>query len=266
LVIEDSRSTGRVGKGQFCPLCNIARKEGTMDNSEIEKVEDIKSRLEEVGDYLHKSKERQRRLRWWSYGVTVAIVIVFVIYAAAFYKMIARNLSAENFTNSIQSHMADIVPVLINSSQEVMTQVAPVYVEAARKKAASMEPEFRKRLKKHTDIFVSNMATFAQNEFRTRLNRIVSQQVEEFHKAYPDLTDRQIEQFINETEGDLNKLFLELSEHIVNESYPHITELKHLAETLSDRHRHINDFELHRLFLHKLLLLLDYEIMEGTIS
>ena len=92
------------------------------------------------------------------------------------------------------------------------------------------------------------------------------QTAEEFRKAYPDLTDRQIEQFINETEGDLNKLFLELSGHIVTESYPHITELKHLAETLSDRYRHIYDFELHRLFLHKLLLLLDYEIMEGTIS
>lgn len=240
-----------------------------MDNPKVKKgvsVGDIKSKLEEVGDYLHKSKERQRRLRWWSHGVTVAIVIVFAIYAAAFYKMIGRNLSAENFTKSIQSHMADIAPVLITSSREVMTQVAPVYLEAARKKMDSMEPEFRKSLKKHTDIFVSNMATFAQSEFRTRLNKIVNQQAEEFRKAYPDLTDRQIEQFINETERDLNNLFLELSEHIVNESYPHITELKHLAETLSDRHRHIYGFELHRLFLHKLLLLLDYEIMEGTIS
>ena len=237
-----------------------------MDNAKIEKVQDIKSKLEEVGDYLHKSKERQRRLRWWSHGVTVAIVIVFAIYAAAFYKMIGRNLSAENFTKSIQSHMADIAPVLITSSWEVMTQIAPVYLEAARKKMGAMEPEFRKSLKKHTDIFVSNMATFAQSEFKSRLNKIVNQQAEEFRKAYPDLTDRQIEQFINETEGDLNNLFLELSEHILNESYPHIMELKHLAETLSDRHRHIDGFELHRLFLHKLLLLLDYEIMEGTIS
>jgi hypothetical protein len=238
-----------------------------MDNPKVEKgvsVGDIKSKLEEVGGYLHKSKERQRRLRWWSHGVTVAIVIVFAIYAAAFYRMIGRNLSAENFTKSIQSHMADIAPVLITSSREVMTQVAPVYLEAARKKMGSMELEFRKSLKKHTDIFISNMATFAQGEFRTRLNRIVNQQAEEFRKAYPDLTDRQIEQFINETEGDLNNLFLELSEHIINESYPHITELKHLAKTLSDRH--IYSFELHRLFLHKLLLLLDYEIMEGTIS
>lgn len=237
-----------------------------MDNAEVEKTEGVKLKLEEVGDYLHKSKERQRRLRWWSHGVTVAIVIVFAIYAAAFYRMIGRNLSAENFNKSIQSHMADIAPVLINSSWEVMTQSAPVYLEAARKKADSMEPEFRKSLKKHTDIFVSNMAKFAQSEFKSRLNRIVNQQAEAFRKAYPDLTDRQIEQFINETEGDLNNLFLGLSEHIVSESYPHITELKHLAETLSDRYRHLYGFELHRLFLHSLLLLLDYEIMEGTIS
>ena len=239
-----------------------------MDNSKVEKgasVGDIKSKLAEVGDYLHKSKERQRRLRWWSHGVTVAIVIVFAIYTAAFYKMIARNLSAENFTKSIQSHMADIAPILITSSWEVMTQIAPVYLQAARKKVDSMEPEFRKSLKKHTDIFVSNIATFAQSEFKTRLNKIVNQQAEEFRKAYPDLTDRQIEQFINETERDLDILFLELSEHIVNESYPHIAELKQLAETLSDRHRHTYDHELYRLFLHKLLLLLDYEVMEGTI-
>jgi hypothetical protein len=236
-----------------------------MDNAEVEKVEDIKSKLEELGDYLGKSKKRQRRLRWWSHGITMAIVIVFAIYMAAFYKMIGRNLSAENFKKTIHSHMADIAPVLINSSREVMTQIAPVYVEAAREKADSMEPELRKSLKKHTDIFISNMATFAQNEFTSRLHKIVNQQAQEFHKAYPDLTDRQIEQFINETEGDINRVFLELSEHIVNESYPHITELKHLAETLSDRHRHIYDFELYRLFLHKLLLVLDYEIMEGTL-
>ena len=240
-----------------------------MDNEKVGTVaslEDIKSKLEEVEGYLDKSRERQRRLRWWSHGVTVTIVIVFAIYAAAFYKMVGRNLSAKNFNKSIQSHMNDIAPVLIKSSQEVMAQIAPTYVDAARKKAITMEPEFRESLKKHTDIFISNIARFAQSEFKTRLNRIVSQQAEEFRKAYPDLTDEQIEQFINETENDLNILFLELSEHIVSESYPHITELKHLAETLSDRHRHINDFELHRLFLHKLLLLLDYEIMEGVIS
>jgi len=41
-----------------------------MDNVEVEKVanlEDIKSKLEEVEGYLDKSKERQRRLGWWSH-------------------------------------------------------------------------------------------------------------------------------------------------------------------------------------------------------
>jgi hypothetical protein len=240
-----------------------------MDNEETGKIatlEDIKSGLEEVAGYLDKSKERQRRLRWWAHGVTAAIVIVFAIYAVAFYKMVGRNLSADNFNKSIQSHITNITPVLIKSSQEVMAQIAPIYLEEARKKAYAMEPEFRESLKKHTDIFVSNITKFAQSEFTTSLNRIVRQQEEEFRKAYPDLTDEQIEQFINETESDLNNVFLELSEHIVSESYPHITELKHLAETLSDRYRHMNDLELNRLFLHKLLLLLDYEIMEGAIS
>ena len=65
-----------------------------MDNAEVEKVaslEDIKSKLEEVEVYLDKSKERQRRLCWSSHGVTVAIVIVFAIYAAVFYKMPGGN-------------------------------------------------------------------------------------------------------------------------------------------------------------------------------
>jgi hypothetical protein len=237
-----------------------------MDNQGVQGVpglENIKSKLEEVEHHLQKSKGRQRSLRWWSHGVTLVIIIVFAIYIVGFYKMFGRNLSAENFNKSIQTHMANFAPVLINSSWEVMTQIAPVYMEAAGKKAKTLEPEFSKTLGKHKEIFISNMAKFGQNELKTRLEKIVYQQGEEFRKAYPDLTDRQIEQFINETEGDLNNLFIELSEHIVNESYPQITELKHLAATLSDQKRHIEDFDLYRLFLHKLLLLLDYEVMEG---
>ena len=237
-----------------------------MENEEVEGIaglEDFRSNLEDLEDYLEKSKERQRKLRWWSHGGTIVYIVVFAIFITLFWKMFARNLSAENFNKSLQTHMTQIAPVVINSSQEVMARVFPVYVDAAKKKVETLGPEFQLSLEKQADIFVSDMAKFAQNEFKTRLTNIVNQQAVEFRKAYPDLTDQQIEQFINETEDDLNTIFIELSEDLVTRSLPHITEMKHLAETISDGHRQIDTIDLYRLFFHKLLLLLDYEIMEG---
>lgn len=95
---------------------NWLGRRGSKDNAEVEKVaslEDIKSELEEVEDYLDKSRERQRRLRWWSHRATVAIVIVFAIYAAAFYKMPGGN-GIDVLQNIKKSKPAPIVIMLTN--------------------------------------------------------------------------------------------------------------------------------------------------------
>jgi len=240
-----------------------------MENKEAEKIddlEDIQSTLKEMEEYLYQSKNRQRRWRWWSHGVTIAILIVFAIYIIAFYKLLSGNLSAEKFTNSIQTHMAELAPVMTNSSMEVMTQVVPVYMDLANEKAQTLIPKLKDLLEQHTDIFIVNMSKFTKNELRKRLDRILDKQADEFERAYPDLTDEEIERFIHETEEDIQTVLVQLSEHIVNQSIPEIMEMKGVAESLSEKHRQKDNLDLFRLFLHKLLLLLDQEIMEGEES
>ena len=240
-----------------------------MENNEAEKIddlEDIQTALEEMEEYLYQSKNRQRRLRWWSHGVTVAIFIVFAIYIIAFYKLLSNNLSGEKFTNSIQTHMGELAPTMTNSSMEVMTKVVPVYMDLASQKAQTLIPKLKDLLEKHTDTFIVNMSKFTKDELEKRLDRVLDKQADEFEKAYPDLTDEEVERFIHETEEDFHTALVELSEHIVNQSIPEIMEMKSVAESLSDKHRQKDNLDLFRLFLHKLLLLLDQEIMEGEES
>lgn len=125
-------------------------------------------------------------------------------------------------------------------------------------------PKFLDSLEKQMDIFITNMSKFTQKEFKSRLEKIVRQLASEFRKAFPDLTDEQIERFINQTENDIQTVFLEGTEHIVNQSLPEIMQMNLIVEGLDDKNLPKENMELTRLFLHKLLVLLDKEIMEGS--
>ena len=233
---------------------------------EIDSLEDVESALKEMEGFLAKSRSRQKKYRRWSHGFTLGIVIVFIIYLFFFYKMFSSNLSSEKFSESIQNHMAEFSPVITNASVEVMTQVSPVYLDLAKKKSDILVPKLMESLGKQTDLFITNMSKFSRDELQSRLDRIIDKQAQEFEKAYPDLTDKQVERFIKETEENIELVFLQVSEHIVNQSMPEIMKMKFLTESLSEEHKHKDNLTLLRLFLHKLLLILDMEVMEGEIS
>ncbi len=227
-------------------------------------LENIQSSIKEIQDFLIKSKNRQKKLRWWSHGATVAIVIVFAIYIVLFYQTLRANLSAKKFAESIQVHIAEMAPVITDASLEVLTQVSPVYLKLGNEKVNALMPKFLDTLEGQMDIFISNMSNFTQKEFQSRLEKIVHQLASEFRKAFPDLTDEQVESFINQTENDIQTVFLEGTEHIVNQSLPEIMQMNLMVEGLEDKNLPKDNMELTRLFLHKLLLLLDKEIMEGS--
>ena len=230
-----------------------------MENAKIEEVgslDNVQSELKEVGDYLLQSRERQRKLRLWGHGVTLAIVIVFAIYIIAMYSMLSNNLSGEKFNKSLQTRVAQIAPIVTNSSVEVITQVSPVYMDLARKKLNKMMPELTKSLGKHADRFVAYTLNVASEEFDTLMENIISQQSEEFRKAYPDLTDEQIGNFITETQEDLQTVFIQLSKYIANHPIPDTLERELVHETLLIEQKHHRNIELYNLFLQKLLPLL----------
>lgn len=230
---------------------------------EVGGLDKIQSSLKEIQGLLFQSKIRQRKLRWWSHGLTAAIVIVFAIYIVLFYQTLRDNLSAEKFAESIQMRVAEMAPVITDASLEVLTQVSPIYLELARKKADALTPRFMDTMEQNVDIFITNMSKFAQKEFQGRLEMIVKQLADEFRKAFPGLTDEQIDRFIDQTEMDIRTVFLEGTEHILNRSLPEIVQLKSLVQKLEDKNMPKENIELARLLLHKLLVLLDKEIMEG---
>ncbi|MBW2149789.1 MAG: hypothetical protein JRI22_22585 [Deltaproteobacteria bacterium] len=227
-------------------------------------LEKIQSSLKEVQDFLAKSKNRQKKLRRWGHGATMAILIVFAIYAVLFYQTLRTNLSAKKFAESVQLHTAQMAPVITDATMEVLTQVSPVYMELATEKANALMPTFLNTLERQMDIFITNMSTFAQKEFQRLLEKIVRQVADEFRKAFPDLTDEQIESFITQTDKDIQTVFLEGTGHIVDQTLPEIIRMSLLVESLEDKNLPEENMELTRLFLHKLLLMLDKEIMEGS--
>jgi len=230
-----------------------------MENADIEEIgglDRVQSELKEVGEYLLRSRERQRKLRLWGHGVTLAIVIVFAIYITALYSMLSDNLSGEKFNKSLQTRIAQIAPIVTNSSVEVITQVSPVYMDLARKKVNKMMPELTRSLGKHADRFVANTLNVASEEFNTLIENIVNQQSEEFQKAYPDLTNEQIGNFITETKKDLQTVFIQLSKYVASHPVPASLEEELVNETLLKGQKQNRNLELYNLFLRKLLPLL----------
>lgn len=234
----------------------------TGPDTEVLGQQSIETKLKELGDYLSQSQERQHRLRRWNKFTTLAILFVFTVFIFLFYYTIKINFAAEKFSKSIRNHTAELVPSLTEASLEVMTDIQPVYLEAARKKSETYSPEFMIALENQTDIFIRNMSAFGEKEFQDRLEKLVEGVAQEFRKTYPDLTNDQIEAFIQDTEDDLNIMFLEISEHIINQSLPEMMEMKSVSASMAEQQPKMDEAELYKMFLHKILVLLDMEIME----
>jgi hypothetical protein len=226
-------------------------------------TDQVQPALNDLVEYLKRSHERQNRLRWYNRAATLAILVVFFIYFGLFYGMIQKNLAPEQFNAHVQESVTQLAPVITDASLEVLTQVSPIYIEKATLKLDEITPAVMASLESQTDRFVKNMSQFAEDRLQASLERVVNQVAQEFRKEYPDLTDEQIERFVQETEDEFKEMVAQISQHILDQSLPEIAEMKAIAESLTDGDRNKDTVELYRLFLHKLLLLLDKEIMEG---
>ncbi|MEW6262765.1 MAG: hypothetical protein AB1641_06775 [Thermodesulfobacteriota bacterium] len=223
----------------------------------------VQTEINRIEELINQSQQRRYKLRWISRGVTLAILVVFGVYSLLFYQTITRNLAAEKFAESIQTHVTQLAPFITDAVLEVLVGVSPVYVDLAGKKAEKMTPALMATLEKQADQLVAHLSAFGQKEVRDRLENIVKRAANDFKKAYPDLTDEQLEWFVEESEEELEGLFTQVAEHIVTESLPEILEMKFLAESLGDHNLPKEEMELIRLFLHKLLQRVDMEIMEA---
>jgi len=236
-----------------------------MDNEDVEGIGglgDVQKTLKEVEDHLLESKIRQRRLRWWGHGLTVAIIFVFAVYLGLYYRTLSRNLSRDKFSESLQTHMAEMAPDVANSTVEVLAKVAPLYLDLSKKKAYDLMPEIMRKTRRHSDIFITNTVKFTKDELMARLEKILKRESEEFRKVYQDLTDEQIQTFIIETEKDIHTVFIQLSENLMDLSLPEIMKTELLPESLSREPNDTKNLALYTLFLHKILLLLDHEMAE----
>lgn len=224
----------------------------------------LQSSIDGMERGLSESKTRQKTLRNWSVVMNIVLMAVFVVYGLIFYNILKNNFSNEKLAQTLQASVSQLTPLISNATIEVVTDVAPVYMDAASRKSDEFMPQFAVALEKEANRFVQNMTAHAQKDLTARLERIAGSVAAEFKAQYPDLTDEQIERFITETEEEILILFTDLSQHILDQSLPEIVEMKIMTENLPNEFLPQEELELYRLFLHKLLRLLDTEIMEGT--
>jgi hypothetical protein len=194
---------------------------------------------------------------------TLLILFVFAVYIFLFYFTIRDNFSREAFQASLPKHTALLAPVISEAAVDVVENVQPVYTQAVVDKAETFLPEFSLAAAEQTDVLLDDLTAFGQKELETRLHRIVEAYAAEFRGQYPDLTDQQLQTFIEDTENRLGLLFAELSQEIVDQSLPEVMEMKLLSESMAGDQPELDEDRLFQLFIHKLLMLLDQEIMEG---
>ena len=226
-------------------------------------MEQLQSDLAKMEANLAASRARQKKLKNFSLLASIIIVVVFAVYIGLFYKLFAKNLAAERFAESAQTHITQMAPVFIQTSQEVLKEASPAYIEAVQKKSETFVPDLAKRLELQSDLFLANMSRFAKEEFERRLVNVVQFQANEFKKTFPDLTDAQIDRFVAETSQELEVVFYSLTEHIISQTLPEITEMKGLVEDMAAKGLPDEEVLLFRMFLQKSFMLIDSYFTEG---
>jgi len=210
------------------------------------------------------SNDRQLGLRKFSIGLSFGIVFLFLLYIGAFAKHIHDNFSEQAFRKGIESHMGDMTNLATDLSLDVVKQIGPTYLKQIDKKSKTFVPKLIVNFEQESAALVTSLSKFAQDEYDKRLNRILLSQEKAFKKAYPEITDEELAQFLKDTEKDIEELLTVVSKEIVDNASPAIGEMKAIAEYLTDGKEFPDeDFELIRLFLHNLLMIMDKEIMEG---
>lgn len=231
---------------------------GVNGNSSYEDINRALARLDESEKYQSKFKK-------WNLMATIAIVLVFIFYIILFYQVFTKNMSPDNFAAEIQPAVDQFAPQITEASLEVFTDVTPIYLDEGRKKAEAIMPELILLLEEQSELFITNLSRVAEKELEESLTRIVETAAIEFREQHPDLTDEQLHDFVNQTEESLKTLFIELAEDIIEQTLPEISTMKETAEEIAAGTPSLDTIELSRLLIHKLLFLLDQEIMEGGI-
>jgi len=224
----------------------------------------FQSDLDLLEKELTASNDKQVLLRKFSIGLSMAILFLFIIYIGAFAMHINKNFSKESFQKHIQAKMGDVTDLATDLSLEVVKKVTPVYIKEIDKKSRTFVPQLLVDFEHQSTIFFDNMSRFADTEVEKRFHSILASQEKAFKSIYPDLTDKELKKILKETEADLDEMMTLTAKEIVDKFAPQIGDMKAIAERLTDSKKIPDeDYELIRLFLHNLLLLMDKEIMEG---
>ncbi len=215
----------------------------------------------DISTCLEQQREQQRKFKKMNLLVTVGIVLVFAVYTLMFMQLYKTNISEGSFKESIQQGVTELAPMVNTVVTEVLSAAVPVYIEAAEQKLDQVMPEVVTILEEESQKFVSNIEFFAEQRLHDSLESIALAVTEEFRKQYPDLTDQQLAQFVADTEEELNNLFIDWANILLDETLPGISELKLAADNMGGNQEFMETGEVAQLLLHKLLMLLDSEVV-----
>jgi len=193
--------------------------------------------------------------------LTLAIVLVFVIFGLLYYSTVKQNFTEKKLLESLRENAREISPELSDHAAEVIADAGPEYSRLAQERLPVVMPKWvtsgKEELKKVSD----NIGKIAETEVQDALYASIRKS--KIKEALPELTDSQIENLRMKLEKRIRADMQNITGHILKRTEKEIFKISNTLDNFDLTGLPNDEDGLSRLIAHDLLMLLDKQIMEG---
>ncbi len=213
-------------------------------------------------------RKRQNGSRAQLIILTLVIVALFGIFAIATYSRVTGNFDHAAVQKAVQDRLPDILPVAGEQLQKAATNAMPVYKQLATERYEKVRGELAHKALERVYKIPEETGTQMSDQLHLSFEKALKKVEPDLKKAFPSLTDQQKQDILNVYFNDaIEARNKEIATHITNIYSAELVKVHNAFDSFDvpTNDNPDNSNKVHRDFLHTLLVLADYELMNGDI-
>lgn len=221
----------------------------------------LKKSMDDLGGYIKKAQEENKKLSGYNTILTVALVVVIVIFLFVIYSNLKSNFSGENVMAAVNEYSPKIMPEVSSAMVQVVTEVSPTYSKILQEKAVNHMPILAETADAELVKLSENISKNAKDTLTQTMKNVIDGQKKNIQEGIEGIKEEQIDEGLKGLEEELGDAFMEVGTHIIDNSLNEFVSLKKTVDSFQDKSLPDDGMELSILFLHNLILLADEEMM-----
>lgn len=218
--------------------------------------------LAEIEQVAREARAVHKKFKLVSWLLTLAIVVVFLIFGLLSYGAVKENFTEEKLLKSLRQHAEELSPDMSRHAASLVSEVGPVYGELGREKLKQVMPKWTELANKELTRIGETLGKTAEKE----MDEAITASIEKsgLKEVLPDLTDEQIERLKQNLEKRIRQDIGEICQHMLDRTSKEIIEIGETLDTFDLSGLPDDEDALSRIIIHDLLMLLDKQITEPT--